>query len=67
MPVRRNILTAQLRVALDKERGRVISEAVKRLAPLDLPPLRCSSSSRRSGYEPLRVRPDVSPPARHSK
>lgn len=40
MHVRRNILAAQLRVALDKERGRVTPEAVKRLARLELPPLR---------------------------
>lgn len=37
--VRRNILAAQLRVALDKERGRVTPEAVKRLALLELPSL----------------------------
>lgn len=37
--VRRNILAAQLRVALDKERGRVTPEAVKRLAQLELPTL----------------------------
>jgi hypothetical protein len=35
--VRRNILAAQLRVALDKERGRVTPEAVTRLAQLELP------------------------------
>lgn len=35
--VRRNILAAQLRVALDKERGRVTPEAVKRLARIELP------------------------------
>ncbi|WP_437771378.1 hypothetical protein [Arthrobacter sp. KNU40] len=38
--VRRNILAAQLRVALDKERGRLTPEAVKRLAQMELPPLR---------------------------
>jgi hypothetical protein len=38
--VRRNILAAQLRVALDKERGRVTPEAVKRLAQLKLPELK---------------------------
>jgi hypothetical protein len=38
--VRRNILAAQLRVALDKERGRVTPEAVKRLAQMELPSLR---------------------------
>ena len=37
--VRRNILAAQLRVALDKERGRVTPDAVKRLAQLELPEL----------------------------
>lgn len=37
--VRRNILAAQLRVALDKERGRVTPEAVTRLAHLELPTL----------------------------
>ena len=37
--VRRNILAAQLRVALEKERGRVTPEAVKRLAQLELPEL----------------------------
>jgi hypothetical protein len=37
--VRRNILAAQLRVALDKERGRVTPEAVTRLAQLKLPSL----------------------------
>jgi hypothetical protein len=37
--VRRNILAAQLRVALDKERGRVTPEAVARLAQLELPEL----------------------------
>jgi hypothetical protein len=40
MHVRRNILAAQLRVALDKERGRVTPEAVKRLARMQLPELR---------------------------
>jgi hypothetical protein len=38
--VRRNILTAQLRVALDEERGRVTPEAVTRLAQMELPSLR---------------------------
>lgn len=38
--VRRNILAAQLRVALDKERGRVTPEAVTRLAQMELPSLR---------------------------
>jgi hypothetical protein len=37
--VRRNILAAQLRVALDKERGRVTPEAVTRLAQMELPSL----------------------------
>jgi hypothetical protein len=37
--VRRNILAAQLRVALDKERGRETPEAVKRLAQMELPTL----------------------------
>ncbi len=37
--VRRNILAAQLRVALDKERGRVTPEAVTRLAQMKLPTL----------------------------
>jgi hypothetical protein len=37
--VRRNILAAQLRVALDEARGRVTPEAVKRLAQLKLPEL----------------------------
>jgi hypothetical protein len=37
--VRRNILAAQLRVALDEERGRETPEAVKRLAQLELPKL----------------------------
>lgn len=37
--VRRNILAAQLRVALDKERGRVTPEAVTRLAQMELPAL----------------------------
>jgi hypothetical protein len=37
--VRRNILAAQLRVALDEQRGRVTPEAVKRLAQLELPTL----------------------------
>jgi hypothetical protein len=37
--VRRNILATQLRVALDKERGRQTPEAVKRLAQLELPEL----------------------------
>jgi hypothetical protein len=37
--VRRNILAAQLSVALDKERGRVTPEAVTRLAQLELPDL----------------------------
>lgn len=37
--VRRNILAAQLRVALDKERGRVTPEAVTRLAQMELPTL----------------------------
>ena len=37
--VRRNVLAAQLRVALDKERGRVTPEAVTRLSQLELPPL----------------------------
>ncbi|GIU55673.1 hypothetical protein NicSoilC12_14220 [Arthrobacter sp. NicSoilC12] len=40
MHVRRNILAAQLRVALDKERGRVTPEAVKRLARMELPSLK---------------------------
>lgn len=38
--VRRNILAARLRVALDKERGRVTPEAVTRLAQIELPSLR---------------------------
>lgn len=38
--VRRNILAAQLRVALDKERARVTPEAVKRLAQMELPSLK---------------------------
>ena len=38
--VRSNILAAQLRVALDKERGRVTPEAVTRLAQMELPSLR---------------------------
>lgn len=37
--VRRNILAAQLRVALDEERGRPTPEAVKRLAQRKLPSL----------------------------
>lgn len=37
--VRRNIRAAQLRVVLDKERGRVTPEAVTRLAQLQLPTL----------------------------
>lgn len=36
---RRNILAAQLRVALDEERGRPTPEAVKRLAQRKLPEL----------------------------
>jgi len=39
MHIRRNILAAQLRVALDEERGRPTPEAVKRLAQRKLPPL----------------------------
>jgi hypothetical protein len=35
--VRRNILAAQLRVALDEARGRPTPEAVKRLAQMELP------------------------------
>lgn len=38
--VRRNILAAQLRVALDEARGRPTPEAVKRLAQRKLPSLR---------------------------
>jgi hypothetical protein len=38
--VRRNILAAQLRVALDATRGRPTPEAVKRLAQMELPSLR---------------------------
>ena len=38
--IRRNILAAQLRVALDKERGRPTPEAVKRLAQRKLPTLK---------------------------
>lgn len=38
--IRRNILAAQLRVALDEARGRVTPEAVKRLAQMKLPTLR---------------------------
>ena len=38
--VRRNILAVQLRVALDKERGRVTPEAVTRLAQMELPSLK---------------------------
>jgi hypothetical protein len=37
--VRRNILAAQLRVALDEQRGRPTPEAVKRLAQRELPTL----------------------------
>jgi hypothetical protein len=37
---RRDILAAQLRMALDKERGRVTPEAVTRLAQLELPSLK---------------------------
>lgn len=37
--VRRNILAAQLRVALDEARGRPTPEAVKRLAQKELPTL----------------------------
>ena len=37
--IRRNVLAAQLRVALDKERGRPTPEAVKRLAKRKLPTL----------------------------
>jgi hypothetical protein len=37
--LRRSIRAAQLRVALDGERGRPTPEAVKRLAQLKLPPL----------------------------
>ena len=37
--VRRNILAAQLRFGLDKERGRVTPEAVTRLAHMKLPTL----------------------------
>jgi hypothetical protein len=40
MHVRRNILAAQLTVALDKERSRVTPEAVKRLAQMELPALK---------------------------
>jgi hypothetical protein len=40
MHVRRNILAAQLRVALDKERGRVTPEAVTRLTQMELPSLK---------------------------
>lgn len=39
MHVRRNILSAQLRVALDKQRGRPTPEAVRRLAQRKLPAL----------------------------
>jgi len=38
--VRRNILAAQLRVALDATRGRPTPEAVKRLAQMELPSLK---------------------------
>lgn len=38
--VRRNILAAQLRVALDDSRGRQTPEAVKRLAQMELPALK---------------------------
>jgi hypothetical protein len=37
MKIRRGIRAAQLRVALDKERGRVTPEAVVRLSKLKLP------------------------------
>ncbi|SDL77330.1 hypothetical protein SAMN04487913_11478 [Arthrobacter sp. ok362] len=37
--IRRNILAAQLRVALDEQRGRPTPEAVKRLAQRKLPAL----------------------------
>lgn len=37
LQIRRNILAAQLRVALDKERGRPTPEAVERLAKMELP------------------------------
>jgi hypothetical protein len=37
--IRRNILAAQLRVALDEQRGRPTPDAVKRLAKRELPPL----------------------------
>jgi hypothetical protein len=37
MKIRRNILAAQLRVALDKERNRDTPEAVVRLSELPLP------------------------------
>lgn len=37
MKIRRNIRAAQLRVALDKERGRDTPEAVVRLSKLPLP------------------------------
>lgn len=40
MHVRRNILAAQLRIALDEARGRPTPEAVKRLAQLELPALK---------------------------
>jgi hypothetical protein len=38
--VRRNVLAAQLRVALDDVRGRPTPEAVKRLAKMELPKLK---------------------------
>ncbi len=40
MHLRRNILAAQLRVALDEAHGRPTPEAVKRLAQMELPSLR---------------------------
>lgn len=40
MHVRRNILAAQLRVALDEQRGRSTPEAVKQLAQMKLPTLK---------------------------
>lgn len=42
--VRRNILAAQLRVALDEARGRPTPEAVKRLAQKELPTLSLPAS-----------------------
>lgn len=51
MKIRRNIRAAQLRVALDKERGRETPEAVVRLSKLPLPELPAAAPKK-----PLRQR-----------